>query len=126
MEHILLNKWAWSSKSDLWGKIFHFLCDFLLLKQQNLHKNWCILLLFQPSVMYYQLRKNSNNFWGGMQRSKVKKHHFWWNLPYFIVILVCLVPEYAKKLVSMILFHPLANSGIIYMVKWYVKWSESD
>ena len=75
-------------KRAFWGKISHFLCDFLLLKQQNLHKNWCILLLFQPSVMYGPLTKIPNNLWDGMQRSKVKRNHFWWSLPFFIVILV--------------------------------------
>ena len=99
-----------SKKGNL-GKISHFLCDFLLLKQQNWHKNWCILLLFQPSVMYGPLTKIPNNLWDGMQRSKVKRNHFWWSLPFFIVILVYLVPEYTKELVLIILFYPLANPG---------------
>ena len=114
------------SKKGILGKFLHFLCDFLTVTATEFALELVYIIAFSTIYYVLSMRKNPNNFWDGMQRSKVKKQLFWWTLPYFIVILVCLVPEYTKKLVLTILFRPLANPGITYMVKWYVKWSESD
>ena len=45
--------WRSKVKKRAFQAKFAIFCDFFLCKQQNLHQNWCILLLFRPSIMYY-------------------------------------------------------------------------
>ena len=57
-------------KRAFWAKFFNF-CVIFTVKATVYALELVLLFLFQPSVMYYPLRKNPNNFLDGMKRSKV-------------------------------------------------------